>query len=66
MKIAETEEGKSLGKTEVEAEAEVRRVMDRGMSRSSPTSKLYSVVSAEEERRVQIGRPTLGARNIRR
>jgi hypothetical protein len=64
MKIAETEERRSLGETE--AEAEVHKVMDCGMSRSSPTSELYSVVSAEKERRVQIGRPTLGARNIRR
>jgi hypothetical protein len=64
MKITETEEGRSLGETE--AEAEVRRVMDCGMSRSTSTSELYSMVSAEEERRVQIGGPTLGARNIRR
>ncbi len=66
MKIAETEEGKSLGKTEVEAEAEVRRVMDHRISQSSPTSELYLEVSTEEERRVQIGRPTLGTRDIRR
>jgi hypothetical protein len=39
MKIAETKEGRSLGKTE--AEAEVRRVIDLGMSLSSPTSELY-------------------------
>jgi hypothetical protein len=64
MKIAETEEGKSLGETE--AEAEVRRVMDHGMSRSSPTSELYLEVSAKEERRAQIGKPTLGTRDIRR
>jgi hypothetical protein len=63
MKITE-EEGRNLSETEAEAEA--HEVIDRGMSQSSPTSELYLEVLADGERRVQIGRPTLGIRNIRR
>jgi len=61
MKITEAE-GRNLSETE----AEVHEVMNHGMSRSSPTSELYSEVLAEEERQVRIGRHTLGIRNIRR
>jgi hypothetical protein len=64
MKITEAEVGRNLSETE--AEAEGHEVMDRRMSRSSPTSEIYLEVLAEGERRVQIGRPTLGTRNIRR
>jgi hypothetical protein len=63
MKITEVE-GRNLSETE--AEAEVHEVMNHGMSRSSPTSELYSEVLVEEERQVRIGRHTLGIRNIRR
>jgi hypothetical protein len=63
MKITEAE-GRNLSETEAEAEA--HEVMNHGMSRSSLTSELYSEVLAEGERRVQIGRPTLGTKNIRR
>jgi hypothetical protein len=65
MRITEAE-GRNLSETEAEAEAEVHKVMNHGMGRSSPTSELYSEVLAGEEKQVWIGRHTLGIRNIRR
>jgi hypothetical protein len=63
MRITETE---GRNPSETEAEAEAHKVMNHGTGRSSPTSKLYSEVLAEEEKQVRKGRHTLGIRNIRR
>jgi hypothetical protein len=70
-KFAETEGrrnpvGKSLDGIEAEATAEAHGVVTHIMNRLSPISEPYSGASVEEEKRVQIERPMLGTRSIRR
>jgi len=58
--------GKSLDGIEAEATTEANGVVTHVMNRLSPKSEPYSGVLVEEEKQVQIERPMLGTRSIRR
>jgi hypothetical protein len=66
-KFAETKRGRNpVGKSLDEIEAEAHGVVTHVMNWLSPISEPYSGASVEEEKRVQIERPMLGTRSIRR
>jgi len=58
--------GRSLDGIEAEATVEAHGVVTHVMNRLLPISELYSGASVEAEKQVQIKKPMLGTRSIRR